>query len=153
MDSSNRSNASDRPVRLVAVYADGRVSHRDLTKGRAPWNTGAGWGRAGAHALPSDSPTPPKPAKAKDPKKVAAGKARAAQAKARTGGKFTKAAPTPAPAPKAPTPKAAKSPKSKTGAAPMVVVAFRATEAQKRKFEKLGGGEWARKRIDAAGGV
>lgn len=160
--SHERSNSEDRPVRYLAVFADGRVSHRDARNGRAPWNQGTGWGRAGAHALPSDGPSAPA-AKVKDPRKVAAGKARAAQAKAAgVKGKFTKAAPAPAPAPKAakkaaPAKKAAGGARKGTGpkvkdesAGAMVVAAFRVTKDQKAKLDKLGNGEFVRRCIERA---
>lgn len=176
--STNKSNSADRPVRMIAVYADGRVQHRDMTNGRAPWNRGTGWGaRAAAsdtpEAGPGEAPTPAA-AKVKDPRKVAAGKARAEQArKAKEAAAQAQAATPKAPAPakkaaakKAPakaakkaaakpaTVKGKKAPKAPTAAPAnpdaMEVVAFRASAAQKAKFQALGGGEWARKRIDAA---
>jgi hypothetical protein len=160
---SRKERAPEQPVRLMAIYADGRVSHRDLTKGRAPWNSGAAWGRAGAHALPDEAPAPVLvKGKAKDPKKVAAGKARAAQAQSqRVGGKFVKTATVTVPKTKrkaaSPFPGVAKTGRAAKGtAAPspssdaMVVVAFRASQEQKDKLASLGGGEWMRARIDAA---
>lgn len=157
---TNRSNAADKPVRLIAVYADGHVSHRDLSRGRAPWNSGAAWGRAGAHALPNEGPaeTMPPAKREKDPRKVAAGKARAAQAAASgVKGKFVKAQPMQLVA-KAltgtatqPARKRAKKGEPKVANPDaMVVCSFRCTRAQKAKFDKLGAGEWARARIDAA---
>lgn len=159
---TNRSNAADKPVRLIAVYADGHVSHRDLSRGRAPWNSGAAWGRAGAHALPNEGPgdMPPAPPvkREKDPRKVAAGKARAAQAAASgVKGKFVKAQPMQSVAktltsvPPQPARKRAKAGEPKVANPDaMVVCSFRCTRAQKAKFDKLGAGEWARARIDAA---
>jgi hypothetical protein len=47
-------------------------------------------------------------------------------------------------------PKARKAPAVAAGDEPMVVVSFRGTVAQRDKLQRLGGGEWARARIDAA---
>lgn len=159
MNTTNRSNGADRPVRVITVFADGHVSHRDLSKGRPPWTKGMGWGRPGAHALPSEGAGAAAPAvKQKDPRKVAAGKARAAQAKA-----AREAAQAPSPmkaaavtlvavaAKKAPV-KAVRAKKGEPkgpGPNAMVVMAVRVTPAQKAKYDKLGA-EWLRARIEAA---
>lgn len=163
MNTTNRSNGADRPVRVITVFADGHVSHRDLSKGRAPWTKGAAWGRPGAHALPSEGPGETAPAvKAKDPRKVAAGKARAAQAKAaREAAREAAQAPSPmkaaavtlvaVAAKKAPV-KAVRAKKGEPkgpGPNAMVVMAVRVTPAQKAKYDKLGA-EWLRARIEAA---
>lgn len=68
----NRSNPADRVVRVIKVYKSGKVSHRDVTHVRPSTD----WARAVAR---KDSKME---TRVKDPKKVAAGKARAAQAKA-----------------------------------------------------------------------
>lgn len=163
--STNRSNHADKPVRVMVVYASGKVKQRAMrsVNGSAPWERGSGWGRAGAHALPNDGPGEAAPAvKTKNPAKVAAGKARAAQAAQRKADALAAAAkPAPVAKPAKPKakPKAAKAVKvarvraqSVPSSTAMVVIAFRGSKEQKKKFLKLGGGEWARKRIDAAQG-
>jgi hypothetical protein len=179
-----KTNGGDKVVRTLRVYESGRVVP---LPGRPPKSWQQVIARAAAHALPSDGPATapaevrqePAPAKVKDPRKVAAGKARAAQAKAaREAAGKTAAAPAPAkkaaakraPAKAASKPKAkpaakakakpAKTPAKRGGARPgsgpkpasgdaMVVAAFRVTKAQKKKLGKLGA-EWLRARIDAA---
>lgn len=158
---TNRSNGSDKIVRYMAVYESGKVKQRAVTPDApAPWDRSTGWGRAGAHAVPADAPSAPSE-RVKDPRKVAAGKARAAKAKAERDAKEQAAAKKAAAAKKQ---AATKKPAAKkghggarkgSGAKPvngeaMEVIAFRGTPAQKAKFAKLGGGEWARARIDAA---
>jgi hypothetical protein len=155
---TNRKAASERKhtddvVRVILVHGSGKVTHRDAHNARGPWDRGAGWGRPGAHAVPSEDAAPAAPTKKpKDPKKVAAGKARAAQAAGRSGGKFVKTAKVTvakSKAGKVAKPKAKTTTASESGEA-MVVIAFRGTPAQKEKLGRLGGGEWMRKRIDAA---
>lgn len=158
---SNKSNRADKVVRTIVVYASGKVSHRDATNGRSPWNRGTGWGRAGAADGEDASPSTAAPApKVKDPRKVAAGKARAEQARKQREAAAQVAAAKPTvkkPAGKtAPAkvkrggarPGAGAKPKNADGAA-MVVMAVRVTPSQKAKFDQLGA-DWLRARIDAA---
>lgn len=158
-EATTRSNHSDRVVRVIQVFESGKVSHRDVThtaKHLTPWGHGAGWGRGNAHA---------EPVRVKDPKKVAAGKARAEQARKQreAAEKATKAkrkaakpkakAPSPFPTvakPKvAPAPKLAPAPK-RTDADRMRVYAFRIRQDQHDKLHKLGriGPELLRDAID-----
>ncbi len=164
--SSNKSNGGDRVVRTLRVYESGRVAP---VPGRPPKDWAAIVSRARAHALPSeDKPVAPATERVKNPAKVAAGKARAAQAAARKAEASKLAAVPQVPAPKKTPAKAPSKPKAKAkpaakarggarkgsgpkpaGGAAMVVVAFRVLPAQKKKLAKLGA-DWLRARIDAA---
>lgn len=166
--SHDKSNGGDKVVRTLRVYASGKVVP---LPGRPPKDWASIVARARAHAVPAEER--PQPAvKAKDPKKVAAGKARAAQAAARkaaeaaankdaTAKAETKARATkPAPTKKAPAKAAKPAAKVRGGARPgsgpkpaagvaMVVYAMRVTPEQKRKLLRLGS-DWLRARVDAA---
>lgn len=177
----------------VKIVENGRTVYEGPDRRANPARADRSADRAQANGEPSPLPvaTSDKPApvevnaeRVKNPAKVAAGKARAAQAALR---KAAAAGGAQAPAPvakKAPAKKAAakkapakkaKSParvaagkrigaakKAATKARPakkapraaagdgMVVVAFRAPKELKKKLGKLGGGEFLRKRIDAA---
>lgn len=169
---SNKSNGGDRVVRTLRVFESGRVVP---SPGRPPRDWAAIVNRARAHALPAEErPAPVE--RVKNPAKVAAGKARAAQAAARKAAEASKlAAVVTVPAAKKAPAKAASKPKARAkpaakakpatkaarggkraGSGPkpangaaMVVVAHRVTPAQKKKLDKLGP-NWLRARIDAA---
>lgn len=178
--SHDKSNGNDRVVRTLRVYESGRVVP---LPGRPPKDWAAIMTRARAHALPQeDKPTNVEaPAvKVKDPRKVAAGRARAEKARlareaaAKTpgavidatvtkGAKKAKAKPTAkraradAAARVKPAPKARGGARPGTGPKPkdasgkaLVVVAFRVSPEQKKKLAKLGNGEFIRDRIDRA---
>lgn len=167
---SDKSNGDDRVVKVIRVFASGRVS----AVGRPP----KGWtdkGRANdAAAAPADKPAE----RVKDPRKVAAGKARAEKARlAREAAasapvakkpaakkpaakktakvkKKAKASPFPGVAKKPAAVKrggarAGSGPKPKNGG-PMKVAAFRLTPDQIKKLDKLGGVSFIRERIDRA---
>lgn len=166
-----KSNGGDRVIRTLRVYESGRVAP---VPGRPPKDWAAVIARAAAHALPSDAPSAPaaEVPRVKNPAKVAAGKARAAQAKARreaeaaaakkvkTAGEKVRSNRAAAKKAKAPLAAVANDLTKRGGARPnsgpkpaageaMVVTAMRVTKLQKEKLAKLGA-NWLRARIDSA---
>jgi hypothetical protein len=172
----DKSNGADRVVKVIRVYQSGRVRAARPGANDKPVS-GVPWGRPRAHAVPEDKPTatPAPAAKPKDPKKVAAGKARAekarlakeAAAKKKPAAKKPKAKKATAKVTKKATPKKTAmsqlaetltrgkaktpaAPKAPKGANAMVVVAFRLSKPLKAKLKRLGGADFLRERIERA---